>query len=244
MSVRTAAACVLLILGPGLLIGQTKSDKPGTGPKLVILGGTKFDFGEVSKGSTVTHTVVLRNDGTSPLTISKVTASCGCTGAMMSSSTLAPRQSGNLEITFDGSRFNGKVEKSVSFQTNDPNHASVQINFTATVTEVLEITPKHIFFRDIPADSAATEEVTISNGSMATVKLTSVSTNEKFLKAQLSDSILAPGSSATVVCTLLPQPAGIHRGSIFVTTASRRMPRMEIKVFAYVISPQNPAKRP
>ena len=244
MSFRAAAVSLLLILGSGLSTGQIKTTKPAAGPKLVILGGTKFDFGEISKGSTATHTVVLRNDGTAPLTISKVTASCGCTGAMMSSSTLEPRQSGNLEITFDGSRFNGKVEKSVSFQTNDPMNANVQINFTATVSEVLEITPKHIFFKDIPADSPASQEVTVSNGSMSTVKLTSVSASASFLTARFADSVLAPSGSTTLTCTFRGPPAGIHRGSIFITTASKRMPRMEIKVFAYVKGPAKAVRRP
>ncbi|MCW8816322.1 MAG: DUF1573 domain-containing protein, partial [Ignavibacteriaceae bacterium] len=64
-------------------------------PKLA-LQQTSYDFGDIKQGDVVSHDFILSNSGGDMLTISNVTASCGCTAAAPEKKELAPGESTNL----------------------------------------------------------------------------------------------------------------------------------------------------
>lgn len=115
------------------------------GAKLVIQEDN-FDFGALIQGDVVTHSFELANNGDGPLTISKVTPSCGCTIGRLSKETLKPREKGSLEITFNSERFTGPQHKSITIASNDPENPTLQIRFTAQVQIAYEITPPFVNF--------------------------------------------------------------------------------------------------
>jgi hypothetical protein len=65
---------------------------------------TSLDFGSVAHGAVVTSRFKFRNDGTAPLEILSVKASCGCTAAMPSKKRFEPGESGEIEARFDTAR--------------------------------------------------------------------------------------------------------------------------------------------
>ena len=78
---------------------------------------TSYDFGKVASGSPVTHEFTFINNGTVPMLISGVQASCGCTVAEFSKDPIAPGASGFVKATYNASRI-GVFTKSITVNAN------------------------------------------------------------------------------------------------------------------------------
>ena len=215
------------ILVPTLVLGQ---------PKLDIVGGTKFSFGNIFATSKVQKAISLKNNGTDTLFISDVAAACGCTGAMVSNSRIAPGDKGLLSITFDPGHFNGWVEKTVGFKSNDPAKPYSSIAFTANVIKVLEVDPEYVIFSHAKVDSEMAQEVTIKNISPKHLRLSSVKTSSEILSARLIDSVLAPNQTTSLVCNLFSKKAGTFSGNIEFSTDNPQIPVCNIRFFAFLKS--------
>jgi len=81
---------------------------------------TQHDFGKVSEGEKVDYTFRFVNKGTSELIIKDVKSSCGCTAALLNSSSIKPGQEGTIKVEFDTKNRSGKNSKTVTVQSNDP----------------------------------------------------------------------------------------------------------------------------
>lgn len=101
-------------------------------PKLV-LQQTSYDFGDIKQGEKVSHIFVLSNSGGDLLTISNVTASCGCTAAAPEKNELAPGESTNLTVSFNSSGRRGKQNKTVRIFSNDPQNPEMVLTITGIV---------------------------------------------------------------------------------------------------------------
>jgi len=101
-------------------------------PKIAV-DQAVYDFGEVIAGIAVTHTFVLTNAGDAPLVITKVRTSCGCTTTALSKTTLEPGESVELTATFDTTHYSGKVGKSITVESNDPDTPKLVLLITGTV---------------------------------------------------------------------------------------------------------------
>jgi hypothetical protein len=85
----------------------------------------KFDkyqhnFGRVTEGEVAEWNVGFRNLGNKPLNIKEVKSSCGCTAAVLSSKNLKPGEEGELNIKFDTKDRSGKVTRTVTVFSDDP----------------------------------------------------------------------------------------------------------------------------
>lgn len=79
---------------------------------------TTHDFGQINQGEKVSYTFKFKNTGTVDLVISSATGSCGCTVPSYPKKSVPPGQEGQIDVTFDSSGKQGKVEKMVSLVTN------------------------------------------------------------------------------------------------------------------------------
>lgn len=94
-----------------------------------------FDFGLIFPGEVVIHKYKFTNTGGSPLVISNVTASCGCTIPTYSKEPIAPGEEGFVEVKFDSSGRKGIQNKSVVVLTNtQPNR--IELSFIAEIDSV------------------------------------------------------------------------------------------------------------
>jgi len=95
-----------------------KKNKQGNYETAIKFDESEFDFGEITKGSAVTHEFAFTNTGTKPLIISEVIASCGCTTPDFTKSPVLPGKKGSVTVTFDSSEFTGMVHKTVQIEGN------------------------------------------------------------------------------------------------------------------------------
>lgn len=78
-----------------------------------------FDFGKINeKDGSVTHVFEFTNKGNSPLVVSRVQTSCGCTTPSWTKEPVEPGKKGSITVTFDV-RNKTLFEKQIMVYTND-----------------------------------------------------------------------------------------------------------------------------
>ena len=101
-------------------------------PKIIPLE-KEFNFGDVLEGKTVVHDFVIFNEGGDTLKISKVKASCGCTAANPTKTTLIPGDSTSIKVEFNTKRRKGAQRKFIYVFSNDPETPQLRLTFNANV---------------------------------------------------------------------------------------------------------------
>lgn len=86
---------------------------------IVTCEKTVFDFGEIlEKDGKVSHTFVVKNEGTVPLVISKVTTSCGCTTSDWTKEPISTGKTGELKVTYDPKNRPGVFIRTIQLYAN------------------------------------------------------------------------------------------------------------------------------
>ncbi len=81
---------------------------------------TVVDFGEVdSKSDPGFRILTFTNDGASPLTITDIKKSCGCTTPEWPKEPIKPGKTGQIKVAYDISRI-GIISKTITVITNEP----------------------------------------------------------------------------------------------------------------------------
>jgi len=78
---------------------------------------TTHNFGKIQQGKPVSIEFTFTNQGSSPLIISNVKGSCGCTVTKYSKEPIAPGKTGNVKATFNAAAM-GAFNKSVRVTAN------------------------------------------------------------------------------------------------------------------------------
>ncbi len=206
-------------------------------PKIHVEEGTSVDFGDVYSGLKADKILTIKNLGKDTLRISDVKAQCGCTAAMMKEEDkrIAPGGSGKLSVSFDTKNYPGqKVSKQVYISSNDTSNARMTISFNVNVINVIDINPKIVSFNDSKQDSTYTRTITISNPSKDAVKILSVNTALEPLKVDIMKKQLMPGESTQLQAVLHPTKAGTYQGDIEIVTDNKAVPKVQVKVYAWV----------
>lgn len=80
---------------------------------------TTLNFGSVLEGEKVQITYRFINEGKSPLVLSRIETSCGCTASKnWPREPIAPGKSGEIDIEFDSNQRVGKQTKTISIIAN------------------------------------------------------------------------------------------------------------------------------
>ncbi len=86
---------------------------------VIVFDSIEYNFGKIAIGEKVVHSYKFVNRGKTPLVISQVSPSCGCTTPKdWPHEPIAPGDEGQITIEFDSKGFPGKIDKSVSILTN------------------------------------------------------------------------------------------------------------------------------
>ncbi|MBA4311627.1 MAG: hypothetical protein C0417_03250 [Chlorobiaceae bacterium] len=215
--------CIFIFIASTGVLGQ---------PKFQLVGPERFDIGTVPNFVPHKHSLTIKNTGTDTLILSDLSASCGCTATLLSTDHIPPADSGILTFTFDAKRFDGKVEKKISINTNDASRKHVEIFFTANVVRIIEIQPEYFFFRT-SIDSPATQTLKVENLSTETISITSVIPTGKEISVELSPKEIKPGESGDLTAKFTPIIAGTTNGNIEIKTTHPGAPLLTVRYFCW-----------
>ncbi|PKQ70483.1 DUF1573 domain-containing protein [Raineya orbicola] len=93
------------------------SSTPTESQPQIAFEKTVHDFGEIPQGTPVTTTFTFTNKGKTPITISNVQASCGCTTPSYTREPIAPKKKGEVTATYNAAAV-GEFNKTVAVFTN------------------------------------------------------------------------------------------------------------------------------
>lgn len=80
---------------------------------------TEHDFGKINEdGGRVSVDFVFKNEGMSPLVLSNVRASCGCTTPTWTKEPIEPGQTGSITVTYNPNGRPGRFQKTVTITSN------------------------------------------------------------------------------------------------------------------------------
>jgi len=127
------------------MAGQRKREeirKSGEVPQ-AVLDVTEFDWGPVDRDTIAEQSFTLRNSGNTPLEITLIVTSCGCTTAelllggepVVLPAVIPPNGEGTIHVKFDPSSMDvrGNAKRAVRIETNDPDRPFLVINLQAYV---------------------------------------------------------------------------------------------------------------
>lgn len=83
-----------------------------------------IEYGKVEKGGNGTRVFKFKNEGTEPLVLNSVRASCGCTTPKWTREPIAPGAEGEITVKYDTNRL-GNFHKTVTVQSNASNQTVV-----------------------------------------------------------------------------------------------------------------------
>ena len=101
-----------------------------------------INYGKVEKGANGTRVFKFKNEGTEPLVLNSVRASCGCTTPKWTREPIAPGAEGEIQVKYDTNRM-GNFHKTVTVQSNATNQTVVlTIKGQVMNPEAQETTPE------------------------------------------------------------------------------------------------------
>jgi len=109
---------------------QAQTEKKGA---IMDFNEKSIDFGDITQGDKVEHTFVFTNNGDTPLVISNVAVTCGCTAPNWPRTPIAPGATGELKVVFNSAGKMGKQNSVVRIYSN----ASEPIEKVSLISNVL-----------------------------------------------------------------------------------------------------------
>jgi hypothetical protein len=123
-----AALMVALLAAPP---GQAD---PRQAPSIAV-EPDQFDFGSVKQQRTVSKQFRIRNFGSQSLSITRITASCGCSAWKLEEGDIEPGQGSDLRVSLETGDELGRVEHTVLIESNDPERPKLSIRLYATIVD-------------------------------------------------------------------------------------------------------------
>ncbi len=199
----------------------------------IVVDNLKYDFGQVTQSEQVETVYRFQNSGDEVLVISQVRSSCGCTAALLTQSRLEPGAVGELKVRFDSSGFRGAVHKYISFNTNDPRHATLTFDLQGTVMAPFYVAPDKVNWGRVAAGTPLSASLKIVNASGQAVTLSAPETTLPQLHLTIDKLILAPGEEALLnLESVFPQDQKRLAGYVIVRSDFSQLPMLKIPVSA------------
>ena len=112
-----------------------KAEVPVDGAKIKFQE-TAHDFGVVSEGTKAKHTFEFMNNGTEPLILTNVKASCGCTTPKWPREPIMPGTTGEIQVIYNSKNRPGKFNKAVTIQSNAVDNPTMRVFIKGEVQKV------------------------------------------------------------------------------------------------------------
>ncbi len=91
-----------------------------------------IDYGVIEQGSDGIRVFTFINSGDTPLEISKVYSSCGCTIPKKPEDPIAPGEKGEIQVKYDTNRV-GPIRKTITVNSNAKDMPTVSLKIKGTV---------------------------------------------------------------------------------------------------------------
>jgi len=186
-----------------------------------------YDFGKIYGGDSVNYKFKFKNVGKGELVINTVKTSCGCTAALVSKDKLHSNESGEIEIKFDSGKYVGKVSKTITVNSNDPENPAYKLTISGEIIEEVFVNPKRINFGTILKGDSTTKILEIKTLPGVKIHVTKVESPSPYITIT-KDKSSADDCFVYQITFNKYDYIGNYSGIIFVYTDSARQERIDV----------------
>lgn len=115
----------------------------------VVEGGDTYDFGVMSSDESLSHTFVIKNEGTAPMTLTLGQTSCKCTVSGLTKNELPPGESAEIELKWTPKAVVPEFKQTAPVFTNDPNRSEITLTVKGAVLADVWISPSEMALPDM-----------------------------------------------------------------------------------------------
>lgn len=126
------------------------------------------EFHRVPDDGHVATKFAFKNTGKEPITIKKVTSSCGCTSTKLEKKTYAPGERGEIEVKFTFGSRHGAQRKIIGVMSTDKQEW--RLDLRVWIHEPLTVAPALVYWRAGDAPEAKAVKLTSADGQKVSVK--------------------------------------------------------------------------
>jgi len=204
-------------------------------PKIEIVGGTHFNFGKIYRGKIAERILTVKNTGTETLQLGQIQASCGCTGTVVSNTTIPPGKTGEIKITFNSTNFSDSIHKSVTINSNAVNAPQLVVQFAGYVVQEISVSPQQFWFKDAEVGRPTWATIKLTNNSPEPITLTSYETGCQGFTLKLPQEPIKPGQTVDLTAELKAVKATqVLNDGVSIKTSSKNQPDVFVRIFGSV----------
>lgn len=170
-----------------------------------------YNFGNIEESDGLaSHAFTIKNTGSGPLVITRITASCGCTQPEWSKTPIAQGKTGDVKVTYNPKGRPGPFYKTISIYSNG-NKGSYTLGIKGNVIPQptqptfiypysigdLKLQTKSIVYSNIRSEETLGEKISIINEGKTTLTI-HLGKTAHYLTAQVQPAKLAPGETGEI----------------------------------------------
>jgi len=198
----------------------------------------RHDFGVVAKAAKSTHRFTITNIYRESVHIVRVKATCGCTVAMPSKTTLASGETAFLDVAMDTLRFFDRKTSVLTVVFDRPLYAEVRIPVEVFIRRDIVLAPGSANFQAVPEGQAASRTIQVSYAGRADWTIKQLEVKSPHLEVRLEEIRRGKQTGTTIgqvgyniVVDLKPTaPAGNFREQVILVTDDARSPRFPVLI--------------
>lgn len=155
---RQAAEKAAASLTPAVsVVAETAASENSSLPPKAIVEERQHEFGVMAIGAELEHEFIVKNEGGSPLKLSKGKTSCKCTIANLDQAEILPGKSAPVHLTWQPRKRDENFRQTATIRTNDPANESIQFVIHGRVEPRLVVEPGWMWsIGDVRTDQGAT----------------------------------------------------------------------------------------
>jgi len=211
----------------GLAQAPPRSERP-----VAVVSEPDHDFGILERGELVTHGFSIRNEGTGPLTISRVELSQPFMKSRFQR-VIPANGEGRITIEWDTSNFTGDLAAEARVFVDDPAQRQLRLTVRGIVRSPIDVLPAPAVYFSAYRDENPSQTLSIVNNEDRPLRIESLQREGSHFTADLR--VIRDGKSYEIAITV-PKglPAGRYVETLFVETDHPRRRQLRIGVNVFV----------
>jgi hypothetical protein len=199
---------------------------------------TSKDFGPVARGPQLVHHFRLVNNTGTPVTITGIRVSCGCTSAYAIKGTLQPGEATAVVATMDSNRFLGAKAVTIYVTFGQPSFDEVRLLVQAYGRSDFAVTPDTLAFGRIPRGAPQAVRTTVVFYGASDVRITEIKPESSYIKPEFKEIRRQDGEVAYEVTARVRNdiPAGKWFTDVWVKTTNPSLPQLRVPLTVEVES--------
>lgn len=198
---------------------------------------TTVDFGEIEIGQVKDINFEFENSGSEVLIIKNVIPSCGCTATVLAKKEYKPGEKGVIQSRFNSSGFNGRIMKTITVLSNDPDAAETRLTISGMVSvkdfAQADLKPERVDFEKVTAGKTYARKLNLSNSGTNDLRVIEISCAPE-VSLQFKSNIVGAKKTTEISLNFTPFAKGSFSSMVKIRTNDFRNPYVFIRLEAQI----------